>query len=101
MSPNRLSWRYVSADAAALALDPIAMIGDWVASRVNAAPVAPPRRSRNVLRIIREPFRCRVLPTTGLDRRESRPYETRYRGPADWIRPLRSTSLKQLAGRSP
>src|SRR5262249_40150431 len=43
---------------------------------VNAAPAAAPRRTREVLRIIREPSRCR-LPTTGWDRRVPRPYGTR------------------------
>ena len=37
---------------------------------VRATPAAAPRRIREVLRIIREPFRLRLRPTMGLDRRE-------------------------------
>ncbi len=51
---------------------------------VTAAPAAAPRRMSEVLRIIREPFRLRQPPTMGLDQRESRPYETRYKAPAVW-----------------
>ena len=52
---------------------------------VIAVPAAAPRRMREVLRIIiREPFRLRQPPTMGLDQRESRPYEIRYRAPVGW-----------------
>src|SRR5262249_47127543 len=80
---------------------PPATTGDGSQNSVSAPPAAPPRRTRNVLRIIREPFRCRVVPTTDLDRRETRLYETRYRGPAGWNRSPRSPRRMQLADRSP
>src|ERR1700749_2597876 len=41
---------------------------------VNAAPVAALRRIREVLRIIREPFRLHLRPTMDLDQLECRPY---------------------------
>src|SRR5215510_3307886 len=91
MSPNRLSWRYVLAEAAALALDPIRRMRGWVATSVRAAPAAAPRRIRGILRIIREPSACRYSPTTGSDRRETRLFGTRYRGLADWKRHRSST----------
>jgi exodeoxyribonuclease V alpha subunit len=43
------------------------------AMRVNAAPATAPRRTREVLRIIHEPFGCCSLPTSASDRRASRP----------------------------
>ena len=51
---------------------------------ILAAPAAAPRRMSEVLRIIREPFRLRQPPTMGLDQREPRPYETRYKAPVGW-----------------
>src|SRR5258705_5599906 len=76
-------------------------MGDWVANRVIAAPAVAPMRTRKVLRIIREPFRCRVSPTTGLDRRETRLYGTRYIVSAGWDQPPPFTYRDQPAGRSP
>src|SRR5215510_11334899 len=51
MSPNRLSWRYVSASAVC-ARAPSSMMRGWVAIRVTATPAAAPRRIREVLRMI-------------------------------------------------
>src|SRR5215470_4505796 len=93
MSPNRLSWRYVLAEAAALALEPIRRMRGWVATSVRAAPAAAPRRIRGILRIIREPSACRYSPTMGSDRRGTRLFGTRYREPADWRRHRLSTRL--------
>ena len=78
--------------AAALALAPSNTMRGWVVISVKAAPAAAPRRMSEVLRIIREPFRLRLLPTMGLDRRGSRPCETRHTARADlsqsrWRRP--------------
>ncbi len=57
----------------------------WVASSVTAAPATAPSRISEVLRIIiREPFHLRQLPTMGLDRRESRLFETQRRAPVGW-----------------
>src|SRR6516225_1576965 len=76
MSPNRLSWRYVSA-AAVCARAPSSTMRGWVAISVTAMPAAAPRRIREVLRmIIGEPSGLRLRPTTGLDRREPRPCGT-------------------------
>ena len=69
--------------AAALALEPKpnrhAAAGSPATS--GPRPTAAPRRTREVLRIIREPFRLRLLPTTGWDRWEFRPCGTRRRAP--------------------
>ena len=70
--------------AAALAVAPTKIMRGWTASSVIAAPAAAPRRMSEVLRIIREPFRLRQLPTMGLDRREPRPFETRRIAPVGW-----------------
>src|SRR5215831_16706075 len=51
MSPNRLSWRYVSASAAC-ARAPSSTMRGWVAISVTARPAAARRRIREVLRII-------------------------------------------------
>ena len=48
---------------------------------MSAAPATAPRRTSEVLRIIRGPFHFRFVPTMGRDRRESRPCETRRREP--------------------
>src|ERR1700692_4560503 len=58
-----------------------------VVVRLRAAPAAAPRRMREVLRIIREPFRRRWLPTMGWGRRVSRLCETRRKAPAvlSWL----------------
>src|SRR5258708_40374575 len=76
-------------------------MGDWVANRVMAAPAVAPMRTRKVLRIIREPFRCRVSPTTGLDRRETRLYGTRYIVSAGREESHPSTQQKALTGHPP
>ena len=64
----------------------VAPIDDTPAAKagVMAAPAAAPRRMSEVLRIIREPVRLRQPPTMGLDQRESRLFETRYRAPVGW-----------------
>src|SRR5260370_12225996 len=54
----------------------------WVTNSVSAAAVAALRRIREVLRIIREPFRLHLRPTMDLDRLECRPYGTRHRARA-------------------
>src|SRR5262249_2539130 len=51
MSPNRLSWRYVSASAVC-ARAPSSTMRGWVAISVTATLAAAPRRIREVLRMI-------------------------------------------------
>ena len=55
-----------------------------VASNVSPAPATAPRKIREVLRIIREPFRLRLLPTMGWDRSERRLCGTPHRVPVAW-----------------
>jgi hypothetical protein len=71
----------IGVGVAAFALDPISTIRGWVEQRQCRAGAAL-RRIREVLRIIREPFRLHLRPTMGLDRLECRPYGTRHRAPA-------------------
>ena len=70
-----------------------------VTSNVAAAPAAALRRTRETLRIIREPFRLHLRPTMGLDRSECCPCETRYTGPADREQPPESRQPAKLPHR--
>ena len=67
-----LWWAYFGGDDDTRAEHALAVVPDdrrgWVAINVSATPEAAPRRIRNVLRIIREPFRLYLPPTTGWDR---------------------------------
>src|SRR5258708_549799 len=82
MSPNRLSWRYVSA-AAALALEPISGRDGCTATSVTAAPATAPRRTREVLRIIHQPFRLQLSPTTEWNLSVCHLSGTQYRAPVE------------------
>src|ERR1700740_2985630 len=75
----------------------------WVTNSISAAPVAALRRTTEVLRIIREPFRLHLRPTMDLDRLECRLSGTRHRALAgshwsrEWMQPGTSTPWSQPA----